>query len=110
MTWPPAGHDRQRELFDGDAEPCEPPRAEPDATDDEEVQTLVRALAADVEHGNVAALRQDVADLYEHLRSEHPAEADEWTPDGWTAGEAAAERADDSDDDSGPACRTFTGP
>lgn len=26
MTWPPAGHDRQRELFSDDAEPCEPPR------------------------------------------------------------------------------------
>lgn len=24
--WPPAGHDRQRELFSDDAEPCEPPR------------------------------------------------------------------------------------
>jgi hypothetical protein len=24
MTWPPADHDRQRELFDDDAEPCEP--------------------------------------------------------------------------------------
>lgn len=24
MTWPPAGHDRQRELFTDDAEPCVP--------------------------------------------------------------------------------------
>lgn len=23
-NWPPAGHDRQRELFSDDAEPCEP--------------------------------------------------------------------------------------
>lgn len=24
MRWPPSGHDRQRELFSDDAEPCEP--------------------------------------------------------------------------------------
>lgn len=32
-------------------------------TDDEEIQTIIRALAQDVEHGNDAALRQDVSDL-----------------------------------------------
>lgn len=28
MTWPPAGHDRQRELFDADPEPCEPAKSD----------------------------------------------------------------------------------
>jgi len=28
MTWPPAGHDRQRELFDADPAPCEPPHGD----------------------------------------------------------------------------------
>lgn len=77
MTWPPAGHDRQRELFSDDAEPCEPPEATREPRDGESYDRA----------GNIRPVPPGVGSYAEEVEG-----------DTWTAGEAAAERAEEAEE------------